>query len=54
MKEQLEKITTDEKEAIYANHALPDGWEHMEYHDFLRQRRGLLAKVIKRGYERLQ
>jgi len=54
MKEQLEKIPSDEKDDIYADHALPDGWEHMEYHDFLRKRRSLMAKVIKRGYERLK
>lgn len=32
-------------------HALPAGWETMEYNEFLRQRRRLLAKVIKAGYE---
>lgn len=54
MKEQLEKIPADEKDGVYADHALPDGWEHMDYHDFLRERRVLMAKVIKRGYERLK
>ena len=54
MKEQLEKIPADEKADVYANHALPDGWEHLEYQDFLRKRRVLMAKVIKRGYERLK
>jgi hypothetical protein len=54
MKEQLGKIPADEKDGVYADHALPDGWEHMDYHDFLRQRRILMAKVIKRGYERLK
>ena len=54
MKEQLEKITADEKDGVYADHALLDGWEHMDYHDFLRERRVLMAKVIKRGYERLK
>lgn len=34
-------------------HALPAQWEHMPYDEFLRNRRGLLAKVIKQGYERL-
>ena len=53
MKGQLEKIPAGEKAGTYADHALPDGWEHMDYHDFLRQRRILMAKVIKRGYERL-
>lgn len=54
MKDQLAKIPSDEKDGIYADHALPDGWEHMEYADFLSQRRVLMAKVIKRGYERLK
>jgi hypothetical protein len=54
MKDQLAKIHTNEKDLIYADHALPDGWEHMEYMDFLIKRRTLMAKVIKRGYERLK
>jgi len=54
MKSRLAKIPADEKESIYADHALPEGWEHLEYAEFLRQRRILMAKVIKRGYERLK
>jgi hypothetical protein len=54
MKEQLERIPAGEKTGVYTDHALPDGWEHMDYHDFLRQRRNMMAKVIKRGYERLR
>ncbi|WP_134217743.1 hypothetical protein [Pelotomaculum sp. FP] len=54
MKDQLAKIPADEKDGVYAVHALPDGWEQMKYADFLSQRRGLMAKVIKRGYERLK
>ena len=54
MKDQLAKISIDEKDGIYADHALPNSWEHMEYHEFLGQRRKLMAKVIKRGYERLK
>ena len=53
MKSYRAKISPDEKESVYADHALPDGWEHLEYTEFLRQRRSLMAKVIKRGYERL-
>ena len=34
-------------------HALPPQWEHMPYDEFLRERRRLIAKVIKQGYERL-
>ena len=50
---QLVKIPAEEKETVYANHALPNGWEHMEYSEFLIKRRLLMAKVIKRGFERL-
>ena len=35
-------------------HALPDGWENMEYPDFLSQRRKLMADVIRQGYETLR
>lgn len=35
-------------------HALPDGWETMSYESFLHARRGLMASVIRRGYETLQ
>jgi hypothetical protein len=34
-------------------HALPDDWANLRYRDFLRQRRGLIAKVIRAGYRRL-
>ncbi|MDL2291174.1 DUF262 domain-containing protein [Desulfovibrio sp. OttesenSCG-928-F20] len=32
-------------------HALPGGWENMEYWDFLVARRELMAGVIKKGFE---
>ncbi|MDR1157021.1 MAG: hypothetical protein LBK75_01755 [Oscillospiraceae bacterium] len=54
MKDQLAKIPAGEKDGIYTDHALPDGWEHMEYANFLTKRRVLMAKVIKHGYERLR
>lgn len=34
-------------------HALPDGWENMEYEEFLSRRRNLIAAVIRRGVEKL-
>jgi hypothetical protein len=34
-------------------HALPDGWEDMEYQSFLAERRNLIARVIEEGYELL-
>jgi hypothetical protein len=33
------------------HHALPPGWEHMEYEEFLEERRKLIAQVIRRGFE---
>lgn len=54
MKDKLAKIPANEKNTVYADHALPDGWEDMEYNEFLKQRRVLIAKVIERGYGRLK
>lgn len=34
-------------------HALPVGWEQMSYFDFLKERRKLMAGVIKDGFQRL-
>jgi hypothetical protein len=34
-------------------HALPDGWEKMEYQEFLGRRRVLIAGVIRKGVEKL-
>ena len=33
------------------HHALPDGWEHMGYDEFLTERRQLMASVIRKGFE---
>ena len=35
------------------NHALPDGFENMDYLEFLSQRRLLMANIINKAYERL-
>ena len=35
-------------------HALPEGWEHMDYRDFLQRRRGLIAKVIQAALDKLR
>jgi hypothetical protein len=34
-------------------HALPDGWENMNYADFLAQRRKQIAEVIRQGFEKI-
>ena len=42
-----------ELERMYYWHALPDGWENMDYANFLRLRRELMAKVIQAAYQQL-
>lgn len=34
-------------------HALPIGWEQLDYEVFLERRRGLMAKVVRDGFEKL-
>lgn len=34
-------------------HALPDAWEHQDYFEFLKERRKLIAKVIRQGFDGL-
>lgn len=34
-------------------HALPTGFENMDYEEFIAARRGLMAQLIKKGFERL-
>ena len=34
-------------------HALPHGWERMDYYEFLETRRKLIAQIVKEGFERL-
>lgn len=38
---------------LYQWHALPDGWQDLEYRDFLIRRRELIARVIREGYSTL-
>ncbi len=40
-------------QAMELENALPPGWEQLEYDDFLRQRRKLMAAKIKEAYESL-
>lgn len=41
-------------ERMYYLHALPDGWQSLDYEDFLKQRRELMASVIKDAFEELR
>ena len=38
---------------MFRLHALPQGWEYMDYRTFLSSRRELIAKIIREGYDRL-
>lgn len=40
-------------ERMYYWHALPDNWSKLDYRAFLKQRRELMAKVIRDAYEKL-
>jgi hypothetical protein len=46
-------VDPKDQEAAYFWHALPAGWEEMEYKEFLKQRRTLMAQVIRAGYDKL-
>ena len=48
------KVTPTELRDMCHWHALPDGWEGMEYEDFLEQRRELIGKVIEEAYGKLR
>ena len=43
----------DQKQARFW-HALPEGWEHMDYRDFLQQRRVLIAEVVRAALAKLR
>jgi hypothetical protein len=49
-----ERFSRDRLEEMRYWHALPDGWVHMEYQEFLEERRKLMAKVIRDGYRVLR
>jgi len=47
------RFSASEMAKMYKWHALPEGWEQMEYHAFLERRRELIAQVIAEGYRTL-
>ena len=51
LKEFEERFSKKEMERMHYWHALPDGWADMEYSDFLKRRRELIAKVMRAAYE---
>lgn len=48
-----QRFTSEELARMMKWHALPDGWEKMGYAEFLAVRRKLIAKVIRKGFEKL-
>jgi len=48
-----DRFTAEEWRLFHEHHSLPQGWEQMEYPDFLLERRKLMANIIRRGYESL-
>jgi hypothetical protein len=51
--EFFERLAPTDRDQAMFWHALPPGWEHMDYFDFLRDRRKRIAQVVKAGFERL-
>ena len=47
------KLSAEERERMYFQHALPHLWWELDYGDFLRERRTRMAKVIRRAWEEL-
>jgi len=48
MRERFDEVSWKE---ICELHALPAGWEIMDYEDFLQKRRTMMAQIIKRGFD---
>lgn len=49
-----QRFTEEEMALMRYWHALPEGWENMDYAEFLRARRVAMAGVIHDGFERLR
>jgi hypothetical protein len=48
------RFRASEWDKMQEAHALPGGWEHMDYAEFLEKRRQLMASIIRRGFETLR
>lgn len=47
------RLNPDQRQRQTHLHALPVGWEQLDYSDFLEKRRALMARVARDGFERL-
>ena len=50
----FEMLSPKEQEEARFWHALPEGWEEMDYSDFLKKRSVLMAGVIRAAFEKLR
>ncbi len=48
------RFESEEWQRMHELHALPKNWEMLTYSSFLQARRGLMAAIIRRGFESLQ
>ncbi len=48
-----ERLSEADLARMYKYHALPEGWERMDYKDFLARRRELIAQIVREGYQQL-
>lgn len=48
-----ERFSQADLARMYKYHALPGGWEGMDYKDFLARRRELIAQIVREGYQQL-
>ncbi len=53
LSEMKNRHNQNELDRMYRHHALPDNWEHLEYREFLENRREMIAQVIAEGYATL-
>ena len=51
--EMLSHTDADGSGEMLRLHALPKGWEKMEYTEFLERRREMIAAIIREGYDRI-
>ena len=50
----FEELTQQQQKEAQFWHALPEGWEQMDYGDFLQQRRVLIADVVQAALDELR
>ena len=50
----FKELTPQQQKQARFWHALPEGWEQMDYRDFLQQRRMLIAEVVRAAFAKLR